>query len=424
MVKDPYDILLEIFDAATDAADPYEATLAALPEERPTDRPSGRLVVLGAGKASARMAEAVEARYGEVEGLIVVPKGYEGEVRSVRIAEASHPVPDAKGEAAAREILDIAAGLGADDHLIALISGGGSALLPVPAPGISLADKRGVTEALLASGVPIREINTVRKHLSAIKGGRLAEAAYPAKITTLIVSDIPTDVPALVASGPTLPDTSTHADAVTVFEKYGVEIPPGVKAVLDLDSETPKTGDICFQHASAQIVRRNRHALDAGARRAEKMGFKVRLLGDAIEGEARVVANQHAQIALAARRADQRGLVILSGGETTVTLSKHRSAGSTGGRNSEYMLAMALALKGAREIYAMAFDTDGIDGHGDHAGAIITPDTLKSAAALGLDPTKYLQDNDSAGFFRQLEELIKIGPTGTNVNDFRATLVL
>lgn len=411
----PRDLLRSLFDAAVAAADPAVCVPAHLPS-----RPKGRVVVVGAGKASAAMAVAVEQAWGPpLEGLIVTRYGHAVPTRWVEVVEASHPVPDAAGAAAARRILERVRGLGPDDLVLCLISGGGSALLALPADGLTLADKQAVTTALLRSGANIGEMNAVRKHLSAIKGGRLAAAAHPAKLVTLMISDVPGDDPATIASGPTVPDSTTFADARAILAKYGIEAPPAVTAHLERAAEeSPKPGDPRLVGAVAKIVASPALSLAAAAERARAAGYEVEMLGDALEGEARELGREHAALALERAAAGCR-VAILSGGETTVTV---RGKGR-GGRNSEYLLGLMLALDGAPGIHALAADTDGIDGSEDNAGAFAGPDSLARARTLGIDPAARLADNDAYGVFAALDDLLVTGPTRTNVNDFRAILV-
>lgn len=405
----PRTLLRSLFDAAVAAADPAQCVPPNLPAP-----PRGRTVVVGAGKAAAAMARAMEDHWrGDLSGLVVTRYGHAVPTGGIEVVEAGHPLPDTTGTGAARRILDLATGLTADDLLICLISGGGSALLSLPSPGVSLADKRAVNDALLRAGAPIGEINAVRKHLSAIKGGRLALAAAPAKVVTLIISDVPGDDPATVASGPTVADPTTRDDALAVLAKYGIEPPDAVMRHLgDPASETPKT----VAGAEIRIIARARDALDAAAAAAREAGYEPVILGDDIEGEARDVARVHA--ALARERTGPCALI--SGGETTVTLA---GKGGRGGRNTEYALSQVLALDGAAGIHAIACDTDGIDGESDAAGAMIGPDTLVRARALGLDPETMLDAHDSYGFFDRLGDLVTTGPTRTNVNDFRTILI-
>jgi glycerate 2-kinase len=412
-------LLRELLDAAIAAAQPAHAILPHLPVP-----PSGRTIVLGAGKAAAAMAQAVERHMpGPIEGLVVTRYGHAVPCARIEVVEAAHPVPDAAGQGAARRILDLAQGAGADDLVLCLISGGASALLTLPAPGLSLDDKQAVNRGLLASGADIAQMNAVRKHLSAIKGGRLAAAAHPAKVVTLLISDVPGDDPAVIGSGPTVPDPSTTADALAILERYRIEPPAAVLAHLRAaNDETPKPGDPRLAAAETAVIARPQASLEAAALVARERGLNPLILGDAIEGEAREVAKVMAGIALQARRHGQPApppCVLLSGGETTVTV---RGRGR-GGRNAEFLLALAVQLGGALGISALAADTDGIDGSEHNAGAMATPDTLARAQAQGLDAKAMLADNDGYGFFSALGDLVVTGPTLTNVNDFRAILV-
>jgi hydroxypyruvate reductase len=388
--------------------------------------PRGRTVVVGAGKAAAAMARVVEAHWaGPLTGLVVtryghVPPGLAG---SIEVIEAGHPLPDDQGEEAARRILELATDLGPDDLLLCLISGGGSALLALPAPGLTIADKRALTGTLLASGASISEINCLRKHLSAIKGGRLAAAAAPARVVSLIVSDVPGDDPAVIASGPTLADPTSRQDALAVLTHYRLTPPlAAAKALMRPEAETPKPGDPRLATSEAVVIASAQHALEAAAEAARGVGLTPLILGGFLEGEARDVARVHAGIVQQVLRYGQPvapPCVILSGGETTVTV---RGRGR-GGRNTEFLLALAVALDGAPGVSAIACDTDGIDGVGDFAGALMFPDSLAREAALGRDAKLCLADNDSAGFFGALGHLVMTGPTLTNVNDFRAIVV-
>ena len=365
------------------------------------------------------MARVVENRWpGKLDGLVVTRYGHGVPCSQIEVVEAGHPMPDKAGLKAARRILDLVVNLTPDDLVLALISGGGSALLTVPPAGITLAEMQSLTAALLKSGVPISEINCVRKHLSAIKGGRLALAAAPAPVVALIISDVPGDDPALVASGPTAPDPTTSANAADILRGRGINVPEPVAAWLkNPQSETPKPGDPAFAQVQNRIIASSGMAVAATARIAGAAGLVVNNLGD-VEGEARMLARDHAQTALQLQR-EGKAALILSGGETTVTLRGN----GRGGRNSEYLLALAAALDGADGIWAIACDTDGIDGSEDNAGAVIAPDTLRRAAALGLSANDALAQNNSYGFFADLGDLIVTGPTRTNVNDFRAILI-
>ena len=423
--KDPSAVLHGLFRAALGAADPAKA----VPPHLPAPAAGGRTVVVGAGKAAAAMAKAVEERWEgrdgrPIEGLVVTRYGHGLPCRRIEVVEAAHPVPDAAGRQAAARMLEMVRGLDEDDLVLCLISGGGSALLALPAPGISLEDKQAVGRALLKSGADIGEMNCVRKHLSAIKGGRLAAAAAPARMVSLMISDVPGDDPDVIASGPTVPDPTTVADARAILEKYGIAPPPAVAEHLARGAdETPKPGDPRLARSTAVLVARPQDSLEAAADAARAAGIAPLILGDAIEGEAREVARVMAGIARQAARHGQPAAppcVLLSGGETTVTV---RGQGR-GGRNAEYLLALAVALDGAPGIHAIACDTDGIDGTEDNAGAVLGPDSLARAAALGVDAKARLADNDGYGFFSALDDLIVTGPTRTNVNDFRAVLVL
>jgi glycerate 2-kinase len=465
-------LLNSLFEAAVGAASPAKLFPGRLPEP-----PPGRVLVVGAGKAAAAMAQAVEDNWegplDQLYGLVVTRYGHGVPTRRIEVVEAAHPVPDAAGREAAARILTLVRGLSADDLLICLISGGGSALLAAPLPGISLEDKRTVNRALLRCGAPIDEINCVRKHLSAIKGGRLAAAAHPARVITYLISDVPGDDPSVVASGPTVPDPTSYADALRVLGKYGVDVPPAVKMLLragtaaslpqltfrvdDADRvlaaatapETPKPGDPGFAGDEVVVLATARDALAAAARVAQQAGVAPVVLGDAVEGEAREVAGAHARLALALARQDspsaeaqlRSGLVafsrpaceldplahglprppyvLISGGETTVTVQGN----GRGGRDAEYALALAVALAGHPAISAIACDTDGIDGTETNAGALIAPDTLDRARSAGLDAAAMLAANDAYSFFDELGDLVVTGPTHTNVNDFRAVLI-
>jgi hydroxypyruvate reductase len=379
-------------------------------------------VVVGAGKASARMAEALEAAWqGPLEGLVVTRYGHARPCRRIEIAEAAHPVPDEAGAAAAGRILEAVSGLGPDDLVIALISGGGSALLTLPAPGITLAEKQAVNRALLASGAPIGEMNVVRKHLSAIKGGRLAAAAHPARTVALLISDVPGDDPGTIASGPTVGERSTPADAAAILARRGIEPPASVAAHLARAEDCPGPDDPRLARSEVRIVAAPQMSLEAAAEAARAAGVTPLILGDSLEGEARELGTVMAGIArqvLAHGQPLPRPAVLLSGGETTVTL---RGKGR-GGRNVEFLLALAVMLGGA-PVHALAGDTDGVDGAEEVAGAVIGPDTLARAEAAGLDPRAMLDANDAHAFFEALADRVVTGPTLTNVNDFRAVLI-
>ncbi len=413
-------LLRDLFDAALAAARPATCLAPYIDRLQP---PKGRTVVIGAGKASAAMARALEDRWHHpLEGLVVTRYGYGEACKRIEIVEAAHPVPDEKGRAAAGRILDRAQGLSADDLVLCLISGGASALLALPAPGLTLADKQEVNRALLKSGANIGEMNTVRKHLSAIKGGRLAIAAQPARVLAWLISDVPNDDPGVIGSGPTVPDRTTFADARAVLAKYRIDPPAAVRAHLEAGAagrieETPKPDDPRLARVENLIVAAPARSLDAAATLARARGCDVVLLGDNLEGEARALGAEHARLAL--QRTVTRPTVILSGGETTVTV---RGTGR-GGRNVEYLLAQAIAANGAANVWGLSADTDGVDGAEDIAGALFTPDTLARARAQGRDPQAMLDDNDGHGFFGMLGDSLVTGPTRTNVNDFRATLV-
>jgi glycerate 2-kinase len=411
--------LREMFDAAVAAAMPAQC----VPQHMPAN-PKGRAIVVGAGKASAAMAQAFEQAWnGPLKGLIVTRYGHAVPCRQIEIVEAAHPVPDDAGAKAAQRMLDMVQGLTVDDLVVALISGGASALLSLPAHGISVEDKRAVNRALLKSGAPISEMNCVRKHLSAIKGGRLAAAAYPAKVYSLVISDVPGDDLAAVGSGPTVADPTTIAEARAIIAKYGIAVPKSVARHLAAAAdETPKPGDKRFAGVETKLIASPQKSLEAAANFARQHGIVPLILGDAIEGEARDVGSVMAGIALQARRFAQPvppPCVIISGGETTVTVKGQGS----GGRNVEFLMALALKLNGAAGITALAADTDGVDGARDVAGALIAPDTLARARSLGIDPWAALANNDGHGFFEALGDQIITGPTLTNVNDFRAVFI-
>jgi hydroxypyruvate reductase len=413
------DLLKALFDAAVTRALPA----VCLPQYLPA-KPKGRTIVIGAGKAAAAMAKAVEDHWdGPLTGLVVTRYGHNVPCKHIEVVEASHPVPDAAGMAAAARILASVKGLSEEDLVLSLISGGASALLALPAEGISLAEKQDVNKALLKSGANITEMNCVRKHLSAIKGGRLAAAAMPARMVTLTISDVPGDDPSVIGSGPTVADPTTQADALAIFDKYKIAIPASIKAVFDRPSEeTPKPNDPCFARNELRMIVTPQASLEAAAEIAKAHGYQPMILGNDIEGEARDVALVHAAIARQVAHYGQPGaapLALLSGGETTVTV---RGKGR-GGRNAEFLLALAVALDGHAAIHAIAGDTDGIDGTEDNAGAILTPDTLARAAAAGLNAKSFLANNDGYSFFEAIGDLVKTGPTLTNVNDFRAILI-
>ncbi len=412
-------LLLDMFQAAVNAAAPALCVPAHLPP-----RPKGRTVVVGAGKAAASMAAAVEAHWnGPIEGLVVTRYGHGVPCRHIEVVEASHPVPGEAGSKAARRILDKVSGLTADDLVLFLISGGGSALLALPPDGITLADKQAINRALLKCGAPIAEMNAVRKHLSVIKGGRLAVAAAPAQVVTLAISDVPGDDISVIASGPAAPDASTRIDALAVLTRYGIAIPASVASHLEGGgSETPKPGDPRLAKVTNILVATPQKSLEAAAKVARDAGLAVMILGNAIEGEARDVGIVHAGIA---RQCGDWGqpleipCVLISGGETTVTMRGN----GRGGRNAEFLLSLGIAAGGRNGIWALAADTDGIDGSEDNAGAVLTPDTLCRAKRIGIDVNERLADNDAYTLFAALNDLVVTGPTLTNVNDFRAILV-
>ncbi|MCF8479630.1 MAG: glycerate kinase [Rhodospirillum sp.] len=419
-MKDPRSLLISLFDAAVAAADPALLVPAYLP-----DPPKGRTVVVGAGKAAAAMALAVESNWpGPLEGLVVTRYGHAVPCERIRVVEAGHPMPDDHGLQAAREILAIAEGLGPDDLMICLISGGGSSLLSLPHDAVGLEDKRAVNAALLRCGAHIGEINCVRKHLSAIKGGRLAATAAPARVVTLVISDVPGDDPAVIASGPTVPDPTTAGEALSILTHYGISEPASLIRHLKTKAcETPKPGDPIFANTSLSMIATPRKALEAAARLAAAAGVKPLILGDALEGEAREIAKALGPMATScARHGDpvDPPCVLLSGGELTVTIK----GDGRGGPNAEFALSLAQHLDGNPHVWALACDTDGIDGSEDNAGAIITPSTLTRAYRLGLRAEAHLDDNDAYGFFEGLGDLVITGPTLTNVNDFRAILIV
>jgi hydroxypyruvate reductase len=420
MSDDHRTLLRAMFDAAVGAAHPSVCLPAFLEKIAP---PKGRTIVVGAGKAAASMAAAVEKHWPHpIEGLVVTRYEHGAPTSKIEVIEASHPVPDAAGRAAAGRILAKVQGLTEDDLVLALISGGGSALMALPADGVSLEEKQAVNKALLKSGATISEMNCVRKHLSAIKGGRLARAAAPAKVVALMISDVPNDDLSVIASGPTVPDPTTRQDALAVIAKYKIEAPAAVLAYLSSDvCETPKPGDKIFDRVENILVATPQGSLDAAAAVASKAGFMPLILGD-LEGESRDVALVHAGIARQIARHAQPiapPVAIISGGETTVTV---RGNGK-GGRDAEFLLALTLALEGFGGISAIACDTDGIDGSEDNAGAIMTADSFARAAAQGVDLKALFANNDAYTAFEKLGDLLVTGPTRTNVNDFRVILV-
>ena len=414
----PEELLKSMFKAGVDAALPSLCVPAHLPP-----RPKGRTVIIGAGKASGAMAKALEDAWdGPLDGLVVTRYGYRVPTERLEVIEAAHPVPDEAGRDAAKRIFELVQGLTEDDLVLCLISGGGSALLALPAEGVTLEDKQAMNKALLASGATISEMNTVRKHLSAIKGGRLAAAAYPAKIVALMISDVPGDDASIIASGPTVPDPSTNEDALGIIEKYGIDVPDNMRRLLDTAEETPKPGDPCFENVENIMIATPQASLEAAAAAAREAGVTPVILGDSIEGESRDVALVHAGIA---RQCAMRGqpeqppCVLISGGETTITLKGN----GKGGPNSEFLLSLAIALDGMEHIYALAGDTDGVDGSEDNAGALIYPDTLARAEKAGINPKAMLANNDPYRFFKGIGDLLETGPTLTNVNDLRAIFI-
>jgi hydroxypyruvate reductase len=420
MPESPRELLRALFRAAIDAADPK----LCVPPHLPTP-PAGRTIVVGGGKAAASMARAVEEKYlGPVSGAVVTRYGHAVPCQHIEIIEAAHPVPDAAGAAGAQKLLDAVQGLTKDDLVLCLMSGGASALLTLPGPGITLEEMRALTTALLKSGAAIGDMNTVRKHLSRINGGRLAAAAHPARVLTLAISDVPGDDPATIGSGPTVPDPTTLADARNVLQRFAIQPAPSIAAHLArAESESVEPSDPRLARAEFRLVASPQASLEAAAALARKRGFAPLILGDAIEGEAREVAKAHAQLALdiaSGKGPVKAPAVVLSGGETTVTV---RGKGR-GGRNAEFLLALTLALEGKAGVFALAGDTDGIDGTEDNAGAIATPDSLARARQRGLDAAASLANNDGYGFFTNLGDLVVTGPTLTNVNDFRAIIVL
>ncbi|MCR9281364.1 glycerate kinase type-2 family protein [Roseibium aggregatum] len=414
MAESVQDFLKRLFLRAVEVADPMQSLGAFLPE-----KPAGRVVVIGAGKASARMAEAVEKVWGPCEGLVITRYGYARPCEGIEIVEAAHPVPDEMGFVATKRMIELVSGLGENDYVLALMSGGASALLIAPAGEISLAEKQAVNQALLASGAPIGQMNVVRKHLSRVKGGQLAAAAYPAKMLALLISDVPGDNPAEIGSGPTVGDTSTTADAKAILEQWKIEVPASVQQVLAAGSGVLKPDDEKLSRVSNVIFAAPSQSLEAARTLAEAEDCDVEILGDALEGEAREVARAHAELALSRqseRPEGSRPLLLLSGGELTVT----RRGEGVGGPNAEYALALAFALRGAPGIHAIACDTDGVDGAAEVAGAVIGPDTLARADKAGADVEEALLTNDAHRFFDTIGDQVVTGPTLTNVNDFRA----
>ena len=409
----PETLLRALFDRAVEVADPMRTLAACLPA-----RPPGRVLVIGAGKASARMAEAVEAAWGPCDGLVITRYGYARPCISVEIVEAAHPVPDAVGVAATARMMDLVRGLGPDDFVLALISGGASSLLCAPRDGITLAQKQAVNAALLASGAPIGQMNILRKHLSKVKGGQLAVAAYPARMLALMISDVPGDDPAFIGSGPTVAEVTTAADALAIAARWGIALPDAARAVLQ-STITIATGDPRLGATTNRVIAAPAQSLQAARVLAQGLGCDVRMLGAALEGEARDVATGQAALALKIAAGMQPGaapVLLLSGGELTVT----RRGDGVGGPNAEFCLALAIALNGHPCIHAIACDTDGVDGAAEVAGAIVTPTTLTRPAR---DARQALAQNDAHSFFATLGDQVITGPTLTNVNDFRAILI-
>ena len=423
----PREFLRALYDAAVARALPAHNTAAFLPPP-----PRGRTLVIGAGKAGGAMAAAVDAlwpRAAPISGLVVtryghVPPAYKAHPGRIEVTEAAHPVPDAAGLAAAQRIARLTQGLSADDLVLCLISGGGSSLLALPADGLSLQDKQAIAKALLRSGAAIDEMNCVRKHLSSIKGGRLAAMCAPAQVVTLLISDVPGDAAEVIASGPTVADPSTCADALAILHRYAIAIPDAALRGLQSGAfETPKPGDARFKGHAVHLIATPQQSLEAAAALARAAGIEAHILSDEIEGESREVGKVHAALARAVARRNapfSKPCVILSGGETTVTV---KAKGGRGGRATEFLLGCAIALQGESGVHVLAADTDGIDGIEDNAGAIVTPDTLARAAALGLKAADFLDRNDAYNFFKPLGDLVVTGPTFTNVNDFRAMWV-
>ena len=415
----PRDLLRAMFDAAVAAAQPSHCVAPHLPAA-----PKGRLIVIGAGKASAAMAQAVEQHWpGELSGLVVTRYGYAVPCERIEIAEAAHPVPDAAGMQAAQRMLALVGNLTVDDTVLCLISGGGSSLLALPLAGISLAEKQDLNRALLASGATIGEMNCVRRHLSAIKGGRLAAACHPARVLTLAISDVPGDKPGDIASGPTVADATTCGDALDIVRRYGIALPASIREALESGrGESVKPGDPRLANSSIELIATPQMALEAAAAVARAAGVTPYILGDSLEGEARDVGKVMAGIAQQAARRGQpfaTPCVLLSGGETTVTVRGN----GRGGRNVEFLLSLGIALDGEAKVHALAGDTDGVDGQEDIAGAYLAPDTLRRAWAQGMRPRDSLDNNDGHGFFQALGDSVVTGPTLTNVNDFRAILI-
>ena len=419
---EPAALLRALFDAAIASAQPALVVPPHLPD--PSSLGKGRLIVIGAGKASAAMARAVEDHWpGPLEGLVVTRYGYRVPCERIEIVEAAHPVPDAAGLQAAQRIAALVSDLRPEDFVLCLISGGGSALLPAPAAGLTLADKQDINARLLRSGASIGEMNCVRRHLSTLKGGRLAALCHPARVLTLLISDVPGDHLPDIASGPTVADGTSCADALAILERYRIELPAAARALLESGAgETLKPGDPRLARSETRLISSPQIGLEAAAKLALEAGYPACILGDSLEGEAREVGRVMAGIARQVAKHGQplaAPCVLLSGGETTVTV---RGQGR-GGRNVEFLLALGLALDGHPRIHALAGDTDGVDGQDEIAGALLHPDTLARARALGLNPARSLDDNDGHGFFGALGDAVVTGPTLTNINDFRALLI-
>ncbi|MCF2905104.1 glycerate kinase [Octadecabacter sp. CECT 8868] len=415
-IQDPNDFLRSLFSAAVKQADPMRCVPAALPP-----KPDGRVVVLGAGKASARMAEAVEAEWGPCEGFVITRYGYARDCQGIEIVEAAHPVPDQAGVDATGQLLEIAEGLGADDTVIMLISGGGSALLCAPADGLTLDNKQTLAADMLASGMPIGDINGIRKELSAVKGGRLAAAVYPAKIVTLMISDVPGDDPSDIASGPTVGHAGNAHLAIATLAKWGVTAPPAIASYLEKGGDPLSPDDPRLAGVENIICAAPSQSLEAAAKIARDAGVDVRILGDALEGEARDLAVTQSELAVQiAEEKLSQPVLLLSGGECTVT----RRGDGIGGPNAEFVLAAALALRGHPKIHVIACDTDGVDGAAEVAGAVADPTTLALAEAMEISAEGALANNNAHGFFEAIGAQVVPGPTLTNVNDFRAILVL
>ncbi len=420
-IKDPIQFLIDLFSSAVASV----SAAKCLPPFLPQPPVGGRTLVIGAGKGAAAMAKAVEDHWqGELSGLVVTRYGHGADCRKIEVVEAAHPVPDEAGRAAAGRIMQMVQGLNENDLVLCLISGGGSALLALPAEGITLEQKQAVNRALVRSGATISEMNCVRKHLSAIKGGRLGLACSPARVVTLLISDVPGDDPGIIASGPTLADPTTCADSLAILKKYAIEIPENIRQHLESGAgETPKPGDPRFAGHSHHVIATAQESLEAAAATARATGVTPHILSDGIEGEARDIGLMHAALARQIAAKNQpftAPCVLISGGETTVTV---RGKGR-GGRNAEFLLSFSVAMDGNPKVHAIACDTDGIDGSEDNAGAVYGPDSVARAEDLGLRAVAMLDNNDGYGFFSALGDLVVTGPTRTNVNDFRAILIL